>query len=70
MNGRERRRKGGSGKRGLERLRENGRRLVVCASVLWLEAVSPSRTAFLRLGSKQHKLLKDTAFPRERERGD
>lgn len=34
MNGRERRRKGGSGKRGLERLRENGRRLVVCASVL------------------------------------
>lgn len=56
MNGRERRRKGGGGKRGLERLRENGRRLVVCASVLWLEAVSPSRTAFLRLGSKQHKL--------------
>lgn len=47
---------GGSGKRGLERLRANERSLVVCASVLWLEAVIPSRTAFLRLGSKQHKL--------------
>lgn len=58
--------KGGRGKEGLERLRENWRSLVVCASWTTARSSQPIQDCIPQVRIQIRKTVKDTTFPRER----